>query len=563
MSYTTPATAPLAIPASITAAAAFLVRPLVGNCAPVRLTALHALLRRNLTLAFASAAASSSTNSRISSPSATTTLTLSFAPNRVPPAPVAAAAHAARVPWAEWMALLARREFELRIAQREVRVAYQGLHPATVCVWAGEGTPVVVVSPPAEARGQGEEEEERAVVPISKLALRRTVEAALARREMRDVDAVGMQPRAICVPPAPMPMALLLARPQPISQPQSIFPPQAKAQAQPNPKTYLQPPTQPHTLSETRPRTLAQQLLDATHEADAEELFARLARATTAGVLSPTPTRDAFPPLLPARMGRDGGMRVRWGAPRVLMEEEKEEEKEKEEQDLNSPPSRASSRASTSSLSSTLSSTGSTASTAPSERSASTAASSVESVVFVLDPAPKRSAPLPAAFIPRQVCAGRPVPLPKQLGVPIYTPAPRFAASARSLTSTAPFTVPIPVYCTPPVYRAPRTQLTVSSTTAPKASSKVLTPTTIAPHAAPTSTPQATRYLYQGGVSTVLGGGVMLGGGAGSASGSASVRGSASAPVHKVRAASANVDANANANNNAMRSWRRGVIGRA
>ncbi|KJA12553.1 hypothetical protein HYPSUDRAFT_210398, partial [Hypholoma sublateritium FD-334 SS-4] len=46
-----------------------------------------------------------------------------------------------------------------------------------------------------------------------------------------------------------------------------------------------------HARAQTR--TLAQRLLDATHDADADELFARLARSH-AGIVSPSPTRAAF-----------------------------------------------------------------------------------------------------------------------------------------------------------------------------------------------------------------------------------------------------------------------------
>ncbi|KJA15382.1 hypothetical protein HYPSUDRAFT_149207 [Hypholoma sublateritium FD-334 SS-4] len=189
----------MAYTASIEYAARFLTRPLILAVAPVHVAALQVVLRSTLHAACSSAP-----------------LVLPFTPNRLPPRPVYAAAIGAGVSWADWMALLAPREFALVITPSAVRAEYAGLHPHTVLVWA-DRTPAPAPAPitklaPAVRPASVEEQ-----VPISKLGRR------------------------------------------------------------------LQATT----------RTLAQQLLDATHDADADELFTRLSRSH-AGILSPSPTRAAF-----------------------------------------------------------------------------------------------------------------------------------------------------------------------------------------------------------------------------------------------------------------------------
>ncbi len=83
---------------SIEHAARFLTRPLILAIAPVRVAALQVILRSTLQAACSSAP-----------------LVLPFAPNRVPPRPVFAAAIGAGVSWSDWMSLLAPREFALII----------------------------------------------------------------------------------------------------------------------------------------------------------------------------------------------------------------------------------------------------------------------------------------------------------------------------------------------------------------------------------------------------------------------------------------------------------------
>ncbi|KJA23326.1 hypothetical protein HYPSUDRAFT_201356 [Hypholoma sublateritium FD-334 SS-4] len=167
-------------------AARFLMRPLILSVAPVRVAALQVVLRSTLHAACSSAP-----------------LVLPFAPNRLPPRPVYAAAIGADLSWADWMALLAPREFALVITPRTVRAECAGLHPHIVLIWA-DRTPV-----PAPA-------------PHKKLA------------------------PATCAEPL-----------------------------------------------EEQTRTRTQRLLDATRDADADELSARLSRSHAA-IVSPSPARAAF-----------------------------------------------------------------------------------------------------------------------------------------------------------------------------------------------------------------------------------------------------------------------------
>lgn len=190
---------------SIEHAARFLTRPLILAISPVRVAALQVILRSTLQAACSGVP-----------------LVLPFAPNRVPPRPVFAAAIGAGVSWADWMSLLAPREFALIITPRTVRAEYAGLRPHSVIVWADLSTPAGPVAAPVPEPEQ---------VPISKLGQRLQATVASARE---------------------------------------------RAQT----------------------RTRAQQLLDATHDDDATELFARLARSH-AGLLSPSPTRAAFAPAAP------------------------------------------------------------------------------------------------------------------------------------------------------------------------------------------------------------------------------------------------------------------------
>ncbi|KJA22556.1 hypothetical protein HYPSUDRAFT_40943 [Hypholoma sublateritium FD-334 SS-4] len=207
---------------SIEHAARFLTRPLILAIAPVRVAALQVILRSTLQAACSG-----------------TPLVLPFAPNRVPPRPVFAAAIGAGVSWADWMSLLAPREFALVITPRAVRAEYAGLRPHTVVVWADLSAPAAPAAAPAPQPEQ---------VPISKLGQRLHATVASARE---------------------------------------------RAQT----------------------RTRAQQLLDATHESDAAELFARLARSH-AGLLSPSPTRAAFAPAPAAPRALFAGFPSPLSAPR-------------------------------------------------------------------------------------------------------------------------------------------------------------------------------------------------------------------------------------------------------
>ncbi|KJA20671.1 hypothetical protein HYPSUDRAFT_783965 [Hypholoma sublateritium FD-334 SS-4] len=331
---------------SIEHAARFLTRPLILAVAPACVAALQVVLRSTLHAACSSAP-----------------LVLPFAPNRLPPRPVYAAAIGAGVSWADWMALYAPREFALVITPRAVRAEYAGLHPHTVLIWADRTAlpahgPITKLAPAARPAAVEEQ------VPISKLGRRLQATVASAR---------------------------------------------ARAQT----------------------RTLAQRLLDATHDADADELFARLARSH-AGILSPSPTCAAFTfPHAPA-------------APRQVF------------------------GAFTSPLSARAPRTPSPAtSSRPSSRSSvfSTGAESVSSASSVdeCDTVEVKPAAAPAA---REFVAPRPPLAPFHGSRPAHVQAPA-----------------------PAFVEEPESALVVVD-----ASKK-----------------EVTKYLYQGGVSTVLTGGVMLG----------------------------------------------------
>ena len=156
---------------SIENAAHFLTRPLILALAPVRVAALQIILRTTLQAACSGGP-----------------LVLPFAPNRLPPRPVYAAAIGAGVSWADWMSLLAPREFALVITSRAVRAEYAGLHPHRVTIWAdfspsSAPAPVPTIKLSPAARPAPTEEQ----VPISKLGqrLQATVASARARAQTR------------------------------------------------------------------------------------------------------------------------------------------------------------------------------------------------------------------------------------------------------------------------------------------------------------------------------------------------------------------------------------------
>ncbi|KAF8182689.1 hypothetical protein BJ912DRAFT_1044218 [Pholiota molesta] len=222
--------------------------------------------------------------------------------------------------------------------------------------------------------------------------------------------------------------------------------------------------------SQTRGTTLAQRLLAVEEEQEADELFAMLSTS----VLSPTPTRDAFPASLAV------------ASPLFPYSSAGEEQAE-----AGSPSS---------SRSSTPSSFGSAY---DSDAESLTSASSASSFDF-LDSTKPTTSSFPTALL--IAAATRPVP----------AFARRVPAFARRVPA-------------PPAF-VPRPSL---STPAPAAAPAAPAP---APRAWIDSTKKdVTKYLYQGGVSTVLTGGVMLGGGSKASSASKS----ASTPKPKPRAAAA------------------------
>ncbi|KAF8171278.1 hypothetical protein BJ912DRAFT_121018 [Pholiota molesta] len=198
--------------------------------------------------------------------------------------------------------------------------------------------------------------------------------------------------------------------------------------------------------------TLAQRLLAVGEEKEADELFAMLSTS----VLSPTPTRDAFP----------AGT-----SPSTVFSRCTD--------DTAAPPSPSSSRSSTPSA---------FGSAYDSDAESLTSASSASSCDF-LD-ATKRTCTT-AGPVPVPAAATRPVP-----------------AFARRVPAPAPAAfVPRPSLSTP-----------FTSTTVPTpAATTTTTAATPARVWIDRTRKDVTRYLYQGGVSTVLTGGVMLGGGAAAA----------------------------------------------
>ncbi|KAF8175573.1 hypothetical protein BJ912DRAFT_1046206 [Pholiota molesta] len=349
-------------------------------------------------------------------PNRASRLVLAFGgPGAAPPRPVAAACRAAGVAWAAWAPLLgARGAFAVVIEPRVVCVAYpaSGLVPAQSAVVWSEAAAVP-----------------RRLAPLSTSALTATV----------DEDT---EPH----------VRISKARVQAASLRATLHSALARSQ--------------------TRSTTLAQRLLAVEEEQEAEELFAMLSTS----VLSPTPTRDAFPtaisalaaasPLLP--YARSAG----------------------DEQAASPSPS--------SSRSSTPSSFGSAY---DSDAESLTSASSASSFDFL-------DSTKPSSAVPTTL----PIPAPMTRSVPAF---------ARRVPAPAAF-VPRPSLSTPvstPFVSTPAAASAAAPAAAP-ATIKIIAPA--APRVWIDSTKKdVTKYLYQGGVSTVLTGGVMLGGGGGARKGAA------------------------------------------
>lgn len=188
-------------------------------------------------------------------------------------------------------------------------------------------------------------------------------------------------------------------------------------------------------------RTLAQQLLDATHDADAAELFARIALTqASGGIISPSPTRATFPNFVSvidmSSHFAKTGFATSFSYPAPVQKQ----------RSASPASSRPSSRSSSYSGSESLSDIGSIA---------STAASSIASSAYLADLTAKRAA-----------------------AAPLVRPS-----------------APIPGF-------VPRTRAVHTSINGPKPKPAVIVDA---------SKKDLTKYLYQGGVSTVLTGGVMLG----------------------------------------------------
>ncbi|KAF8182677.1 hypothetical protein BJ912DRAFT_1044212 [Pholiota molesta] len=333
-------------------------------------------------------------------PNRASRLVLAFGgPGAPPPRPVAAACRAAGVAWAAWAPLLlggVRGAFALVIEPRVVSVAYpaSGLVPArSAVVWC-----------------------EAAEVP------RRLAPSAFSApaHTAAGVDE-DTEPH----------VRISKARVQAASLRATLHSALARSAAR---------------------TTLAQRLLAVEEEKEADELFAMLSTS----VLSPTPTRDAFP------------------ASSAIAFSPSTFSPSAEEQAAETSPS--------SSRSSTPSSFGGSA--YDSDAESLTSASSASSFDFLDSTKPSSAVP---------------TTLPAALAIP--TPAP---AATR----------PVPAFArrvpAPPAF-VPRPSLSTST--------PLVTP---APAAAPAAQPvwidstkkDVTKYLYQGGVSTVLTGGVMLGGSA-------------------------------------------------
>ncbi|KAF8175565.1 hypothetical protein BJ912DRAFT_1064206 [Pholiota molesta] len=341
-------------------------------------------------------------------PNRASRLVLAFGgPGAPPPRPVAAACRAAGVSWAAFMPLLSTSAFALVIEPRVVSVAYpasaSGLVPAQSVVVWSEAAAVP-----------------RRLAPLSTSAHTATV----------DEDT---EPH----------VRISKARVQAASLRATLHSALARSQ--------------------TRSTTLAQRLLAVEEEQEADELFAMLSTS----VLSPTPTRDAFPASIAA------------ASPIFPYSSAGEEQAE-----AGSPGS---------SRSSTPSSFGSAY---DSDAESLTSASSASSFDF-LDSTKPSSA----------VATTLPVPTPTTTTRPVPAFARRVPAFARRVPAAAP-----PAFVPRP-----------SASTTPSA----LTPAAPARVWIDSSKKDVTKYLYQGGVSTVLTGGVMLGGGGGARKGAAAPRAAA------------------------------------
>ncbi|KAF9472407.1 hypothetical protein BDN70DRAFT_482002 [Pholiota conissans] len=273
----TPVPTPLTpTPASLAHAVLFLTGPLIATLAPRKLTLLQSTLQTAIIR-----------NAFLDKDHHINIVRLTFTPRALPPAPVVHAAEVAGVPLSGWMALFknqsgVERTWELVIEPRSVSVEYPGVAGARVVVWSEMSA---VPSSPRAAQ---------VPAPIARPTKEVLARVAVSGTSKPDTAAAVMEEGLDASAYVPISKFAQLKATSPSSSPVSSPTTTTTSSTQ---ASLLATLSSARARAQERQRTLAQQLMESDGQAGADEVIA--ARRTSLTIRGPafsaTPKRERFP----------------------------------------------------------------------------------------------------------------------------------------------------------------------------------------------------------------------------------------------------------------------------